>query len=83
MALLTKKMTSKCFLCYIIKYSIDFFNQLVFFQLAEVLYFFLERMDRWPCWSELEHHSFWVHIAKTVLFTQAQINPKKYQTCAN
>ncbi len=46
--------------CIITKYWIRSFCQLVFFQLAQVLSFFLELIDHRPHSSELMHLSFWI-----------------------
>ncbi len=43
---------------------IQYFYQLVFFQLAQVLYFFLEMIGRSPI--DLMHLSFWVNMSKEI-----------------
>ncbi len=59
-----KKLLVNHSLCYIITKSwIQSFCQLVFFQLAQVLCFFLEMSDRRPHWSELMHFRFWLNKA--------------------
>ncbi len=58
-----KRLLVNLSLCYFTKSWIQSFNQLVFFQTVQDLYFFLEWADHMPHWSELMHLSLGVKKA--------------------